>query len=249
MSFAKKLKRKNEVKTKKVINTTQAAIKKAATIGKRLADINYERVYAFCEAKVILAASYIMVEQFGWTYSNMIKMSEGFEHMRALFVDGQKDGKVYITIEWLWEGMEDECNFEFAPYKRLTEPKEPTNHKSWMELYVKNDSISILEATETVWLWVLHDTFGFSGKRLLRFHELLVKFNPLEAPMRWIRIAIERCKKLKSRKRNEDGTYNIVSFPKYEKDFERLDVMGDDFANGLIMATNRVSRRNDRYAY
>ncbi len=232
MSFGKKLKRQKEAKVRKVAQKVVESIADARKRGRAIADKRQWDMFYFYQAKILTAASYIMNTQFGWTMAKLEGIATRFKHLVDLISDGPKNGHVYLKSEWLAEGLELECNYKVGKPKRPEDPEDLTNLEAWVECYHKTYGEVLCNRCEIIWLWALHETFGFGKKRLEKFHELFEKFDPVNAPMKMVYNAMEQLEKLRTRKKI-DGKCGTIKMTEFRTQLKRLDVDENGFANGL----------------
>ncbi len=234
MSFAKKLKRQKEANTRKIVDKVTSRIKEAKKLGRSITKARQRDMFDFYQAKILTAVSYIMATQFEWGFAKLVKAAARFKYlMDDLIVGGPKEGHVYLTIPWLAEGLELECKYKVAKVEKLPGPDDLASVEAWVEYYKENFGVVLFGYIETVWLWVLHEIFGFGKKRLERFHELLSEFDPVHAPMKMIYHAMDWLEGLRTYRKGADGKCKKLSLDTFRERFERLDVDKNGFANGL----------------
>ncbi len=233
MSFGKKLKRKKEAQVRKIAHKVASSIVSAKEQGQAITDKRELDMFHFYQAKILTAASYIMNTQFGWTLAKLEKVAARFKYfVDDLILGGPKKGHVYLTSAWLAEGLELECNYKVDKPKEPDEPEELASVEAWVKCYHKTYGEKLCTFCETVWLWILHETFGFGKKRLEKFHEYFAKFDPVNAPMKMVYNAMDQLETLRTRKKI-DGKCGKIELIEFRTQLARLDVDGNGFANGL----------------
>lgn len=233
MSFAKKLKRKKSSEVRKIAQKVTSSIVSAKKRGRSITTARKRDMFYFYQAKILTAASYIMNTQFGWTLAKLEKIAGRFKYfVDDLILGGPKNGHVYLTSAGLAEGLELECDYKVGKPKKPDEPEELTSVEAWVECYHKTYGEVLCTFCETVWLWILHETFGFGKKRLEKFHEHLMEFDPVNAPMKMVYNAMDQLETLRTWKKI-DGKCGKLQMTEFRTQLARLDVEKNGFANGL----------------
>lgn len=237
MSFAKKMKRKKETAIKKVVTKEATKGYLAEKRARELLEINMTRINLFCECRILPTMAYIMHDTFGWSCKQLWDIERKYKWFNnTYFLEALADKREYLTLQSIWESLGEECSFQYAPYKRLEE-KMGDSCEGWLETLSKNYSIDGLEYIETIWLWVLHEYFGFGGKRLLRFHEALTDIKPLEMPMDRLYKMFETLESLKTRDGDRIKCDNIRNILK------ELDYKKNNFEDGLMLLTVKGKKK------
>lgn len=232
MSFAKKLKRKQDTKVRKVAHKVASSIVTAKERGRSVTMARKRDMFYFYQAKILTAASYIMNTQFGWTVAKLEGIAARFKHLMDLIIDGPLEGHVYLKSEWLVEGLELECNYKMNKARKPDDPEDLASVEAWVECYHKTYGEVLCNRCETIWLWALHETFGFGKKRLEKFHEHFMEFDPVNAPMKMVYNAMDQLETLRTRKKI-DGKREKIQMTEFRTQLARLDVDENDFADGL----------------
>lgn len=233
MSFGKKLKRKKEAQVRKIARKVTSSIVSAKEQGRAITKKRKLDMFYFYQAKILTAASYIMNTQFGWTLAKLEKVAARFKYfVDDLILGGPKNGHVYLTSAWLAEGLELECDYKVGKPKKPDEPEELASVEAWVKCYHKTYGEKLCTFCETVWLWILHETFGFGRKRLEKFHKYFAKFDPVNAPMKMVYNAMDQLETLRTWKKI-DGKCGKIELIEFRTQLARLDVDGNGFADGL----------------
>ena len=232
MSFGKKLKRKKDAQIRKIARKVVGSVMTAKEQGRAITKKRQEDMYYFYQAKILTAATYIMNTQFGWTFAKLEGVTTRFAHLVDLIASGPSEGHVYLTTKWLVEGLELECNYKMNKARKPSDPEDPTSVEAWVECYHKTYGEVLCNRCEIIWLWALHETFGFGKKRLEKFHECLVEFDPVNAPMKMVYNAMEQLETLRTRKKI-DGKCGKIETTEFRAQLARLDVDENGFADGL----------------
>lgn len=233
MSFGKKLKRKKEAQVRKVAHKVASSIVTAKERGRSITMGRKRDMFYFYQAKILTAASYIMNTQFGWTMAKLEKIAGRFKYfVDDLILGGPREGHVYLTSAWLAEGLELECDYKVDKPKKPDDPEELASVEAWVECYHKTYGEVLCNFCEIIWLWALHETFGFGKKRLEKFHEHFAKFDPVNAPMKMVYNAMEQLETLRTRKKI-DGKCEKIQMTEFRTHLARLDMDGNGFADGL----------------
>lgn len=223
MSFAKKLKRKKAVKVKRAVQAVASSIMDAEKLGRKIAYDKKGTVHNYYLAKILTAASYIMNTQFEWSLAKLEKMSIRYKYfVEELLVPSLGPGPCFLKIEWLREGLADECKFEVPKAIRPTDPEDATSVEAWVDNYAKAYAYILFRHVETIWLWILHVDFGFGNKRLSKFHELFWQFGPVEAPVDMIYKAMDQLDTVTGRGFNEDGTKKKIRMGGFRSTLKRI---------------------------
>lgn len=227
-SFGRKLKRDKKKPVIKKAVKVASSIVAAERKGRMLAKLNTRRITEYCNAFLYPSIAYVMKQQFSWTVGQLEKLEKAIGHLDGIFQAGFRDGKTYIDLEGLWIGLEDECKIQYKKHER-GKPDDDTSYESWMASYAKNLSLAALEYTETLWLWALHDSFGFGKKRLEKAMLDFKKLNPLEMPVKMLEHIMQFIEEMRGREGKR------ITFDWARKTLEKLDVKGDKFQDGLVL--------------
>lgn len=235
-SFAKKLKRKEQVQKNKAVVKATANINKVKKAAESLFDLNKSRIDQLSHCRVLPTLAYILRRQFKWGASRLVELSDKMIHfVDYYFRAGIRDGHTYITDEWLREGLVEECNYKFPVYKRMDKPKDVTKVGSWVAMFAGNHSIFVLECLETICMWILHTDYGFGGSRLKRIGDEMRKIRPLDMPIKMLYHMMDDVEAAKGKTANDR-----LEFAELRSVLKRLDVEKNDFAGGLVMLNGRA---------
>lgn len=232
MSFAKKMKRNKEAAIRKTVTKVAGSAITARKQGESIIRNRKYDMFCFYRVKILTAASYIMNTQFGWTIAKLKEICARFKYLMDLIVDGPKEGHVYLKCEWLVDGLEEECRYKMESPKKPAIPDDVTSVEDWVRYYHQGYGEVLCNRYETIWLWALHEIFGFSRKRLERFHGYFTRFDPVNAPVKMIYNAMDCLEQLRTRRRI-DGECGRVSMEDFRKQLAALDVDRNCFASGL----------------
>lgn len=235
-SFSKKFKRKEQIKTNKKVAKVKANIEKVKREAKRIFTINEARIDELSHCRVLPALAYAIRRLFKWGATRLVELSEKIiKFVEDYFTAGMRNGHVYITDEWLRDGLVEECNYTFPKYKRVVTPEDATKVGSWVAMYAGNHSIFVLECLETVCMWILHTDYGFGGSRLKKLGEEMRKIRPLDMPMKMLYHMMDDVESAKG-KTSEDK----LVFAELRAVLKRLDIQHNDFDGGLIMLDGKA---------
>ena len=93
-------------------------------------------------------------------------------------------------------------------------------------MYAYNASLTTLENLEIVWLWVLHDTFGFGKDRLMRASVEVVKLQKM--PEKLFNFILADLEKVKTKGKS-------LNFQWVRDTMKELSVDGYTFDDGLVL--------------
>lgn len=229
-SFAKKLKRKEQVeRNKKVVKKTVSLIK-VERAGKHIFNLNKSRIDEFSHCRVLPTIAYILHNTFKWGATRLVEMSNKLiKFVDDYFTAGIRDGHVYLTDEWLREGLEIECKYKFPEYKRVPKPDDVEKKLSWVAMYAGNRSIFIMECLETICMWILHTDYGFGATRLKRFDDEMRKIRPLDMPIKMLYHMMEDVEQAKGKCAEK------LVFKELRDSLKKLDIQNNNFEGGLLM--------------
>ena len=229
-SFAKKLKRKEQVeRNKKVVKKTVSLIK-VERAAKHIFNLNKSRIDEFSHCRVLPTIAYILHNSFKWGATRLAEMSNKLiKFVDDYFMAGIRDGHVYLTDEWLREGLEIECKYKFPEYKRLPKPVDAEKKLSWVAMYAGNQSIFVLECLETICMWILHTDYGFGATRLKRFGEQMRKIKPLDMPIKMLYHMMDDVEQAKGKCKEK------LVFTELRQSLKKLDIQNNNFEGGLLM--------------
>ncbi len=235
-SFAKKLKRKKRVEEDKAVTKVKTSIEKVKREAKRIFALNEARIDELSHCRVLPALAYAIRRLFKWGATRLVELSDKMiNFVEDYFTSGMRNGHVYITDEWLREGLEIECNYKFPCYKRVAKPDDVTKVGSWVAMYAGNHSIFVMECLETICMWILHTDYGFGGSRLKKLGEELRKIRPLDMPMKMLYHMMDDVESARG-KTNDDK----LGFDELRASLKRLDIQNNDFEGGLLMIEGRA---------
>ena len=221
MSIAKKMKRKKTLAVRKKNGVDRNEILKLNFLGEKIAEKNLPRIEKYCHAYWLPMFCCVMRKKFGFGFDRMNKMHDGIVHIFDVLREPR-----FLKLEWLEEGFYLECNgFKLEKLDRLKQPKSFTL-KGFSEMYAYNASLTTLENLEIVWLWVLHDSFGFGKDRLMKAATALVKLQKM--PEKVFNYILEDLEQVKARGKNLD--FNWV-----RDVMKELSVEGYTFDDGLVL--------------
>ena len=221
MSIAKKMKRKKTLAVRKKNGVDRNEILKLNFLGEKIAEKNLPRIEKYCHAYWLPMFCCVMRKKFGFGFDRMNKMHDGIVHIFDVLREPR-----FLKLEWLEEGFYLECNgFKLEKQDRLKQPKSFTL-KGFSEMYAYNASLTTLENLEIVWLWVLHDSFGFGKDRLMKAATALVKLQKI--PEKVFNYILEDLEQVKARGKNLD--FNWV-----RDVMKELSVDGYTFDDGLVL--------------
>lgn len=229
-SFAKKLKRKEQVQKNKIVVKKTVSLVKVERMAKHIFNLNKSRIDEMSHCRVLPTIAYILHNKFKWGATRLAEMSDKMiKFVDDYFTAGMRDGHVYITDEWLRDGLAEECNYIFPKYKRIAKPADAEKKLSWVAMYAGNHSIFVLECLETICMWILHTDYGFGATRLKRFADEIRKIRPLDMPIKMVYHMMEDVEKAKGR------CSERLEFTELRQSLKKLDTEHDDFAGGLVM--------------
>jgi len=235
MSAVRKKRRAKEKATAKTIAKTVVPVAKAKVVAKLLFNMNEGRIKRYCECRVLPAIAFTMHRCFGWGAKKIGRMALKMEWFVKEYIEaGIKAKRVYVTVPWLWDGLNEECRINYIPREVKQVPKDESDCRSWLDIHVKKCSVGCLEYLEGIWLWILHTEFGFGHKRILQAREEISKINPLEAPIKMIYSMMDIVERLKAATETEK-----IEFATLRKDLKKMDITHNDFEEGLVLAYRR----------
>lgn len=232
-SFAKKLKRKEQVqenKINKIIVKKTVSFVKLERAAKHIFNLNKSRIGEMSHCRVLPTIAYILHNKFKWGAIRLAEMSEKMvKFVNDYIVAGVRDGHEYINDRDLREGLKLECNYDFPLYKRVNKPVDAEKKLSWVAMYAGNHSIFVLECLETICMWILHTDYGFGATRLKRFADEIRKIRPLDMPIKMVYHMMEDVEKAKGRCNER------LEFTELRQSLKKLDIEHNDFEGGLVM--------------
>ena len=232
MSAARKKRRAKEKAVDKAIKKTVVPVAKAKAAAQMLFKMNEGRIKRYCECRVLPTIAFTMHRRFGWGAKKIGRMALKIEWFIKEYIEaGIKAKRVYITVPWLWDGLNEECKINYIPREVNQEPKDESDCRSWLDIYAKQCSINCLDYLECIWLWILHTEFGFGHKRILQAREEISKINPLEVPIKMIYHMMNIVEKLKAATEEEK-----IRFTTLREDLEKMDITHNGFEEGLVLA-------------
>lgn len=235
-SFAKKLKRKEQVQQNKKIVKKTVSIVKIERSAKHLYNLNKSRIDEFSHCRVLPTLAYILHNKFKWGATKLAELSDKMiKFVDDYFTAGIRDGHVYLTDEWLREGLEEECKYKFPEYKRVPKPVDAEKTLSWVAMYAGNRSIFIMECLETICMWILHTDYGFGATRLKRFADEMRKIRPLDMPIKMLYHMMDDVESARGK-----GPDRLV-FAELRQSLKRLDTQNNNFEGGLLMLDGKAS--------
>ena len=221
MSMAKRLKRKQVLADRKKAGVDRNKLLKLNFAGEQIAEKNLPRIEKYCHAYWFPMFCYVMRKTFGFGFDRMNKMHDGIVHIFDVLREPR-----FLKLEWLEEGFDIECNgFKLDKQERLKQPKSLTL-EGFSEMYAYNASLTTLENLEIVWLWVLHDTFGFGKDRLMRASVAIVKLQKM--PEKVFNYILEDLEKVKAKGKS-------LNFQWVRDTMKELSVDGYTFDDGLVL--------------
>ena len=93
-------------------------------------------------------------------------------------------------------------------------------------MYAYNASLTTSESLEIVWLWVLHDSFGFGKDRLMKAATALAKLQKM--PEKVFNYILEDLEKVKAKGKS-------LNFQWVRDTMKELSVDGYTFDDGLVL--------------
>lgn len=190
-------------------------------LGEQIAEKNLPRIEKYCHAYWMPMFYYVMKQQFGFGYERLNKMHDGIVHIFDVLSDPR-----FLEICHLWEGLDLECD-HFKP-KRVARKKTPATEdiEGFSEMYAYNASLSTVEHLEIVWLWVLHDSFGFGKKRLERCTQKIKELQ--QVPEKMFNFILDELEKV-------GKGNNKLNFSWVRSTMSELSVKGYSFDDGLVL--------------
>lgn len=188
---------------------------------------NKNRIKAYCECVAWVIFAYVMRKNFNWGNGRISELHRKFlDFNDKYFLAGIRDKREYLRIEWLWDGLKEECGYEYIRYVPVPPPDNFDGVQRLISAKSSDLSIAALEYLETIWLWVLHVDFGFGGQRLKKCRDEVLKINPLEAPAKLIFGLMADMEKYRGGREQ---------WQQIRERFTKLDVNHDNFATGLTL--------------
>ena len=171
---------------------------------------NGERIWNYCQTYYLPMFAWVMYEHYGFRTKRIIDLHNAYMHIWRLIEESKNGPHVFLTLEWVYEGLEIE-----ARHKYIKQEKPKANNFATLEEYVeyfsKCASFDIVADFEAVWLWVLHSEFGFGNKRLQQARDYLAQYEYMDYEDFQNRLAlIEKCRPWIHDKQAEDIKFEEV---------------------------------------